>query len=64
MTKDAEYVAAGVAHYWVIDLEQGEILGLRLDDDAYTTVSRGPSVRLTDGSLGLRLELAELVRRR
>ena len=63
VTKVAEYAAAGVPHYWIVDREAHEILVLRLDGDAYRTVSRGGRVTV-DAPVPLRVDLTDLAGRR
>lgn len=61
--KVAEYAAAGIPHYWVVDPDAGEILALRLDGDSYSTVSTSRTVSAASPA-PLRVDLAEVLRRR
>ena len=52
VTKRADYAAAGVAEYWVVDPAARQVLVLRLENGAYAEHGRfGPSQRATSDRL-------------
>ncbi len=48
VTKLGVYAAAGIGHYWVLDLPAGLAACYVLDGDAYRLVAEGPVVETTD----------------
>jgi Uma2 family endonuclease len=64
VSKRAEYAAAGIGHYWLVDLDAPvSLLPMRrVDDLGYVEDGEVTGDGAVGGSFSVRLKLAELVR--
>ncbi len=59
VTKLDVYAAAGIVHYWVVDLPAGVAVCYALEGDAYRLVAEGPVIETTQ-PVAVRIDVAAL----
>lgn len=61
VTKLGVYAAAGIEHYWVLDLPAGVAACYILGDGAYRLLAEGPTIQTSD-PVAIQLDVASLTR--